>query len=82
MDDSQKTACLMALICYFKHKRLKRFFAKSNHRGMPARRQAWIERVLGRLEASILPKDMAIRLEKLLGTSAESWLRMQTAVDL
>jgi len=26
--------------------------------------------------------DMAMRLEKLLGTSAESWLRMQTAVDL
>jgi len=26
--------------------------------------------------------DMAMRLEKLLGTSAESWLRMQEAVDL
>lgn len=26
--------------------------------------------------------DMALRLEKLLGTSAESWLNMQQAVDL
>ena len=26
--------------------------------------------------------DMAMRLERLLGTSAESWLRMQQAVDL
>lgn len=30
---------------------------------------------------SISP-DMAMRLERLLGTSAESWLRMQEAVDL
>jgi len=29
-----------------------------------------------------LSPDMAMRLGKLLGTSPESWLRMQTAVDL
>ena len=29
-----------------------------------------------------LSPDMAMRLEKLLGTSAESWLRMQEAVEL
>ena len=29
-----------------------------------------------------LTPDMAVRLEKLLGASAESWLRMQAAVDL
>ncbi|MCK9213041.1 MAG: HigA family addiction module antitoxin [Rhodoferax sp.] len=29
-----------------------------------------------------LTPDMAMRLEKLLGTSAESWLRMQEGVDL
>lgn len=29
-----------------------------------------------------LTADMAMRLEKLLGSSAESWLRMQEAVDL
>ena len=29
-----------------------------------------------------LSPDMAMRLEKLLGSSAESWLRMQEALDL
>lgn len=33
-------------------------------------------------EHRALSPDMAIRLEKLLGSSAESWLRMQEAVDL
>jgi len=33
-------------------------------------------------EHRALSPDMAMRLEKLLGTSAESWLRMQQAVEL
>ncbi|WP_200952990.1 MULTISPECIES: HigA family addiction module antitoxin [unclassified Rhizobacter] len=33
-------------------------------------------------EHRALSPDMAMRLEKLLGTSAESWLHMQEAVDL
>lgn len=33
-------------------------------------------------EHRALSGDMALRLEKLLGTSAESWLNMQQAVDL
>jgi addiction module HigA family antidote len=33
-------------------------------------------------EHRALSPDMALRLEKLLGTSAESWLRMQESVDL
>jgi addiction module HigA family antidote len=33
-------------------------------------------------ERRALSPDMAMRLEKLLGTSAESWLHMQEAVDL
>lgn len=33
-------------------------------------------------EHRVLTSDMAMRLEKLLGTSAESWLRMQEAIDL
>jgi antitoxin HigA-1 len=33
-------------------------------------------------EHRALTPDMALRLEKLLGTSAESWLRMQESVDL
>ena len=33
-------------------------------------------------EHRALSPDIALRLEKLLGTSAESWLRMQEAVEL
>ena len=33
-------------------------------------------------EHRALSSDMALRLEQLLGTSAESWLNMQQAVDL
>ncbi len=33
-------------------------------------------------EHKALSGDMAVRLEKLLGTSAECWLNMQQAVDL
>ena len=33
-------------------------------------------------EHRALSPDMAMRLEKLLGTSAESWLRMQEAIEL
>ena len=33
-------------------------------------------------EHRALSPDMAMRLERLLGTSTESWLRMQEAVDL
>ena len=33
-------------------------------------------------EHRALSPDMALRLEKLTGTSAESWLRMQEAIDL
>lgn len=33
-------------------------------------------------EHRALSPDMALRLEKLLGASAESWLRMQESVDL
>ncbi len=35
-----------------------------------------------RHEHRALSGDMALRLEKLLGTSAESWLGMQQALDL
>ena len=48
------------MILTFKHKGLERFFTKSDHRGIPARSEARIERLLDRLEASISPKDMDI----------------------
>ena len=48
------------MIQNFKHKGLERFFANSDHRGIPAKSEARIERILDRLEASISPKDMDI----------------------
>jgi addiction module HigA family antidote len=33
-------------------------------------------------EQRALSPEMAVRIARLLGTSAESWLRMQTALDL
>lgn len=44
----------------FKHKGLERFFTKGDHRGIPAKSEARIERLLDRLEASVSPKDMDI----------------------
>ena len=46
------------MILSFKHKGLERFFAKSDHRGIPAKSEARIERLLDRLDASGSPKDM------------------------
>ncbi len=34
------------------------------------------------LEKRALSPDMAVRISRLTGTTAESWLRMQAAVDL
>jgi proteic killer suppression protein len=46
------------MIRSFKHKGLDRFFAKGDHRGIPAQFAARIERMLDRLDASVKPGDM------------------------
>ena len=46
------------MIRTFKHKGLERFFAKSDHRGIPAQSAARIERMLDRLEVCKAPGDM------------------------
>ncbi len=46
------------MIRTFRHKGLGRFFAKGDHRGIPAQFAARIERMLDRLEASAKPGDM------------------------
>lgn len=51
---------LSAVIRTFKHKGLGRFFTKSDHRGIPARHAARIERMLDRLDASARPGDMDV----------------------
>jgi proteic killer suppression protein len=44
----------------FRHKGLERFFRKSDHRGIPAKSQARIERILDRLDAALRPDDMRL----------------------
>ena len=46
------------MIRTFKHKGLERFFAKGDHRGIPAQFGARLERMLDRLDASVVPGDM------------------------
>ena len=42
----------------FKHKGLERFFAKGDHRGIPAQSAERIERMLDRLDVCKAPGDM------------------------
>ena len=46
------------MIRTFKHKGLERFFSKGDHRGIPAKSEDRIERMLDRLDASVRPGDM------------------------
>lgn len=46
------------MIRTFRHKGMERFFRRGDHRGIPARSEARIERTLDRLDASIRPGDM------------------------
>ena len=48
------------MIKTFKHKGLERFFAKGDHRGIPAKSESRIERLPDRLDASISSKDIDI----------------------
>ena len=42
----------------FQHKGLRRFFEKSDHRGIPAESSERITRMLDRLDAAKVPEDM------------------------
>lgn len=48
------------MIRNFTHKGLARFFRKGDHRGILAKSEARIERILDRLNAVIRPEDMNI----------------------
>ena len=48
------------MIRNFTHKGLERFFKNGNHRGIIARSEARIERILDRLNAIVKPEDMNI----------------------
>jgi proteic killer suppression protein len=58
------------MIRNFRHRGLQLFFAKGDHRKIPAERAERIERMLDRLDASSKPQDMALpgwRLHPLKG---------------
>lgn len=48
------------MIRNFTHKGLERFFKKGDHRGIIAKSEARIERILDRLNAIVKPEDMNI----------------------
>lgn len=47
-----------AVIRSFRHKGLERYFAKSDRKGIDAKHEARIGRILDRLEAAVRPEDM------------------------
>ena len=58
------------MIRTFKHRGLERFFSKGDHRGILARSEARIERMLDRLDAAAGPEDMNLpgyRFHRLTG---------------
>lgn len=58
------------MIRNFTHKGLERFFKNGNHRGIIARSEARIERILDRLNAIVKPEDMNIPGYKFHGLSS------------
>ncbi len=48
------------MIRSFKHKGLERFFRKGDHRGIIAKSEMRIERLLDRLDVAVRPEDMNI----------------------
>ena len=61
------------MIKTFKQKGLERFFAKGDYGGIPGQSAARIERMLDRLDASAVPRDMDLpgyRFHGLKGTWA------------
>lgn len=46
------------MIRTFKHRGLERFFKKGDHRGIMAKSEARIERILDRLDTVVKPEDM------------------------
>ncbi|BBO19702.1 MAG: type II toxin-antitoxin system RelE/ParE family toxin [Burkholderiales bacterium] len=58
------------MIRTFRHRGLERFFCKGDHRGILARSEARIERMLDRLDAAARPEDMNLpgyRFHRLTG---------------
>jgi proteic killer suppression protein len=64
------------MIKSFKHNGLKRFFSKGERRRIPPEHADKLERVLDRLDASVVAQDMNLpgyRLHRLKGNLAGHW---------
>ena len=60
----------------FKHKGLERFFLKGTKSGIQAKHASKLRLILGRLNASVTPKDMdlpGLHLHQLIGGRSETW---------
>jgi toxin HigB-1 len=66
----------LGMIRTFKHRGLERFFAKGDHRGILAKSEDRIERMLDRLDAAARPDDMNIpgnRFHRLTGNRKDTY---------
>ncbi|MFA7279660.1 MAG: type II toxin-antitoxin system RelE/ParE family toxin [Sterolibacterium sp.] len=64
------------MIKTFKHRGLERFFKKGDHRGIMAKSESRIERLLDRLDAVVRPEDMNIpgyKFHQLSGDREETY---------
>jgi len=64
------------MIRSFKHKGLERFFLKGTKSGIQVKHAAKLRLILGRLNASVKPKDMdlpCLYLHQLSGRRSEIW---------
>lgn len=64
------------MIKTFKHRGLERFFVKGDHRGILAKSEARIERLLDRLDTIVKPEDMNIpgfRFHRLTGDRNDTY---------
>jgi proteic killer suppression protein len=64
------------MIRTFKHRGLERFFKTGDHRGIIAKSEARIERLLDRLDSAVKPEDMNIpgfRFHSLTGNRKGSY---------
>lgn len=64
------------MIRSFKHKGLERFFAKGSKSGVQTQHSDRLALILGRLNVSVCPEDMALPglvLHRLTGNRKETW---------
>ena len=64
------------MIRSFKHKGLERFFLKGTKLGIQAKHAPKLRLILGRLNASVVPKDLdlpGLYLHELSGVRSETW---------